>query len=136
MSALVFSSTNQEEILRFVSHLKPGQVLRIDDTSLTLTSELSNLLRQLLEHLARGEPVRIVPLEAELTTQQAAELLGVSRPHLVNLLEEGEIPYRKVGTHRRVKAKDVLAYMETSRKRGQEILDELIREGQELGLGY
>jgi len=101
-----------------------------------LTPELAQLLQELLGALSRGEAVRIVPLEAELTTGQAAELLGVSRPYLVRLLEEGKIPYHKVGTHRRVRARDLLAYLEASRKRGRELLDELIGEAQELGLGY
>ncbi|WP_027878153.1 helix-turn-helix domain-containing protein [Meiothermus cerbereus] len=85
--------------------------------------------RELQEFLARGEPVRILPLEAELTTQQAAEILGVSRPYLIRLLEEGKIPHRKVGSHRRV-----LAYRETSRRQGRELLDRLIAESQALGL--
>lgn len=136
MNALVFPSAKQEELRRFLTHLKPGQELRLDGISLSLTPELSKLLRQLFEPLAQGKPVHIVPLEAELTTQEAAELLGVSRPYLISLLEKGEIPYRKVGTHRRVKAKDVLDYLERSQKRGHELLDELIQDGQTLGLGY
>ena len=86
------------------------------------------------EKLAPGKVLRLE--EAELTTGQAAELLGVSRPYLVRLLEEGKIPHHKVGTHRRVRARDLLAYLEASRKRGRELLDELIGEAQELGLGY
>ena len=92
--------------------------------------------RELLGALLRGEAVRIVPLEAELTTGQAAELLGVSRPYLVRLLEEGKIPHHKVGSHRRVRARDLLAYLEAYRKRGRELMVELIGEAQELGLGY
>ncbi|GGM91668.1 excisionase [Thermus composti] len=137
MSGLVFAPVPSAEALRvFREKLAPGKVLRLEEASLVLTPELVQLFQELLEALSRGEPVRIVPLEAELTTSQAAELLGVSRPYLVRLLEEGKIPYHKVGAHRRVRAKDLLAYLEASRKRGREILDELTREAQELGLGY
>ncbi|AWR87996.1 helix-turn-helix domain-containing protein [Meiothermus taiwanensis] len=137
MNALTFSvlSKGQEQELRkFMKNLSPGKTLRLDGHSLELTPELVEILRQLLEPLARGEPVHILPLEAELSTQQAAEILGVSRPHLIRLLEEGKIPHRKVGTHRRVQAKDVLGYLEASKKQGRELLDQLITESQALGL--
>ncbi len=137
MSGVLFATrTAHEDLRRFRERLTPGKVLHLEEVSLVLTPELAQLLQDLLGALLRNEPVRVVPLEAELTTSQAAELLGVSRPYLVRLLEEGEIPYRKVGTHRRVLAKDLLAYLEASKKKGQDLLNELTREGQELGLGY
>lgn len=137
MNALTFpvlSKRQEQELQKFMKNLCPGKTLRMDGHSLELTPELVGILRQLLEPLARGEPVRIFPLEAELSTQQAAEILGVSRPHLIRLLEEGKIPHRKVGTHRRVQAKDVFDYLEASKKRGRELLDQLITESQTLGL--
>ncbi len=134
---MAFARKEERESLKaFLAHLRPGTRLRLGETALELTPELAHLLRNLLEPLARGEPVRVVPLEAELTTQEAAELLGVSRPHLVRLLEEGKIPFRKVGSHRRVRAKDLLAYLETSRKEWGKLLGQPFAEGQELGLGY
>lgn len=137
MGALTFSRMEERESLKaFLVHLRPGARLRLGEATLDLTPELAHLLRNLLEPLTRGEPVRVVPLEAELTTQEAADILGVSRPYLVRLLEEGKIPFRKVGSHRRVRAQDLLAYLEASRKEGRKLLDKLIAEGQELGLGY
>lgn len=85
--------------------------------------------------LARGETVRIVPDEALLTTQEAADLLSVSRQYLVRLLEANEIPYSMTGTHRRLKAEDVLAYRSRRDLRRRMALDELVRASEEVG-GY
>lgn len=133
---LPIDAAQRKEIQALLASLRPGNVLTIQQYTLALTPGLVEVLRTYLEPLARGEPVVVVPLEAELTTQQAADLLGISRPYLIRLLEEGKIPYRKVGTHRRIRAKDLLAYKEQSRRKGEEILDQLVEEAQELGLGY
>ncbi len=92
------------------------------------------LLKEILDQMARGNGVTLTPLHAELTTRQAADLLQVSRTHLVQLLDEGRIPCRKVGAHRRVRAQDVLVYRRETEFARREALDELTALDQSLGL--
>jgi len=95
-----------------------------------------HFLSTILEHMAAGKAVSIIPADAEITTQQAADMLNVSRPHVVKLLEEGELPFHKVGTHRRIKLKDLEAYRASMEKEREEALTELTRISQELDLDY
>ena len=94
------------------------------------------LFLEVLAQLSNGNAVTIVPVHAELTTQQAAELLNVSRPFLVQLLEKAVIPYRKVGTHRRILAEDVLAYKRKDDERRRAIARELTELADGMGTGY
>lgn len=91
------------------------------------------LLARILAYMAAGQGVSVVPSHAELTTQQAAELLNVSRPFLIGLLDHGEIEYRKVGKHRRIQAQSLLAYMAHDDQKRREAADELARLDQALG---
>lgn len=94
------------------------------------------LLGRVLAEMAQGNAVTLVPVHAELTTQEAADYLGVSRPHLVRLLDRRVIAFHKAGSHRRVKFSDLSAYKAARDADASAALDELVAEAQRLGLGY
>ncbi|MBX6342618.1 MAG: helix-turn-helix domain-containing protein [Thermomicrobiaceae bacterium] len=103
------------------------------ETTIELPESVARLLEQAVHLLARGEAVSIVPVHKELTTQEAADLLNVSRQYLVRLLERGEIPYHRVGTHRRIRFGDVMAYKRARDRRRREGLARLTALSQDLG---
>jgi excisionase family DNA binding protein len=106
------------------------------DVRLALPRGVASLMVEALTEVAQGRAVTISTEEEELTTSEAAELLNVSRPHFVKLLEAGEIPFHKVGTHRRVYRDDVLEYKARQREKAEEAMQNLADQAQELGLGY
>ena len=103
---------------------------------LLLPATAVRLLLDLLTEMAAGNAITLIPVHAQLTTQQAADVLNVSRPFLVNLLEQGKIPYVKVGTHRRILFEDLMRYKKDIDRERQKALDELIRESEKLNIGY
>lgn len=107
-----------------------------EGATFVLPATAIRLLLDILGQMAAGNAVAITPLHPELTTQQAADLLNVSRPFLVGLLEEGKLPCRKVGTHRRVLYNDLMAYKQQEDQARRRVLNELAKQAQELGLGY
>ncbi|MDL2356772.1 MAG: helix-turn-helix domain-containing protein [Pseudomonadota bacterium] len=110
---------------------------RLDQSPLLrLPPKVLRLLADMLGSLAQGKAVAIVPKERDVTTQEAAVFLNVSRPYLVRLLEEGKIAYHKVGTHRRLRFADVVQYKEDRQKRSQDALQRLADQAQELNMGY
>ncbi|MEU3169514.1 excisionase family DNA-binding protein [Streptosporangium sp. NPDC006930] len=101
---------------------------------LILPREAVSLLAFILAQAAEGRGVTVIPSHAELTTQQAADMLNVSRPYLIKLLEEGEIPFRLVGKHRRVTCEDLQEYKRRDDARRRTAADQLAALGQELGI--
>lgn len=101
-----------------------------------LPTQIMPILLEILAQMANGNGIQIVPVQAELTTQQAADILNVSRPYLIKLLEEGNLPFHRVGTHRRVRLHDLLHYRTEMKIKQEEGLQILADEAQQLGLGY
>ncbi len=106
---------------------EPGEVFAIPAAAM-------QLLVQMLAEMGQGHAVAVTPVQAEVTTQQAADMLNVSRPYLVNLLEDGKIPFRKVGARRRILLQDLMSYKRASDAKRYETLNELTAYDQELGL--
>jgi len=101
-----------------------------------LSENAFNYLLAILNEMAKGHAVLVVPLQAELSTYEAAELLGVSRPFLIRLLEKGELPYRVIGKHRRVPFEDLMVYKEKTQRRREKAIAEMTATDDEMfGLG-
>ncbi|PYD87075.1 helix-turn-helix domain-containing protein [Massilia timonae] len=112
-------------------------VERIEDSPiLKLPPKVLRLFADMLGSLAQGNAVAIMPKELYVTTQEAAMFLNVSRPYLVKMLDDGKIPHHKVGTHRRIRFEDVVAYKEQRKKTAHSALQELVDQAQELDMGY
>src|SRR5215831_2945466 len=107
-----------------------------EEETIELPAGAVKLLQAILEDMAAGRAVTLVPQNAELTTQEAADFLNVSRPFLIQLLEQKKLPFRLVGTHRRVRFEDVLRYKEDIDSKRRKVLDELTARAQELDMGY
>lgn len=105
-------------------------------TSAKLPSSVLRLLVEILTEMGEGNAISLVPVHKELSTQVAADLLGVSRPYFVQLVEDGKIPFHKVGKHRRVFAKDVLNFKEKINKAREKSLNKLSKQTQKLNMGY
>jgi len=109
--------------------------LQINGNPVPAGSYLSRIVRSCLEFIAEGHPVTVVPVEDEIGTQEAADMLKVSRPYMVKLLDSNALPSRKVGVQRRVKIQDVLDYKTREKEARIKVLEELAAEGQRLNLG-
>jgi len=99
-------------VLRALRPASDSIEVRVANHSVVLPTSAFDALLELLDLLSHGSGLRIVPIDEELTTEEAARMLGVSRPHLVKLLEKGELPFTKVGARRRVRAADLARYVE------------------------
>jgi excisionase family DNA binding protein len=110
--------------------------IKLDGADLVLPRQALVLLRDLLTEMAQGNAVTILPTHAELTTQEAANMLNVSRPHLVKLLEKGELPFTRAGTHRRIRLRDLTAYKHRQKEASEAAFQELADQAQDKGMGY
>lgn len=116
------------------------RILLFDEKSqahpVELPTSALRLLVDILSQLSNGNAVRVVPVHAELTTQDAADLLNVSRPHLVKLLEDGAIPHHKTGKHRRVRFEHLMHFKNARDRASENAMEELAKQAQELEIGY
>ena len=128
-----------EALAQFAETTRPLK-LRVreagNDRPLELPAGAVALLLEVLEAMATGRGVTLIPENAELTTVEAAAILNVSRPFLIKLLDDGTIRHRKVGRHRRIRFEDLMGYKRMDDKKREAALDELVRDAQEQGLGY
>ena len=104
------------------------------EPAIDLPDAVYELLLRILDGMQQGKAISIVPVMQDLTTQQAAALLGVSRPFFVKLLESGALPFHLTGTHRRVYLNDLLAYKEQRDRERREALDQMAKEAEDLGM--
>lgn len=112
--------------------------IKIQETGelITIPKKALTLLVAILSHMSEGKSITVIPSESEISTQQAADMINVSRPHLVKLLESGKIPFKKVGSHRRILLKDLINYENELKKTRAEQLKFLSEQAQDLNLGY
>ena len=108
----------------------------VDGHEMILPRQVILMLRDLLTSLAKGNAVNIMPMHIEITTQEAADILNVSRPFLIKKLEQGKLPFTKVGTHRRIRCDDLFKYKNKLEKQSRKAMDELVQQAQQDKMGY
>lgn len=131
--------TSRQLLSRYAQEDQPLTLQVIDadhEEPIELPAGAVTMLMDILGAMAAGQGVTLIPENAELTTVQAAEVLNVSRPYLIKLLEDGQIPYRKVGKHRRIRMDDVMSYKQAIDQAREEVLEQLVADAQEKKMGY
>lgn len=117
--------------------LEQGSIkIQANSLSISIPEKALHLLTVILSSMAQGKAISLIPSDSEVSTQQAASILDVSRPYVVKLLEEGVIPFKKVGSHRRILLEDLLVYANQQKEIRRERLQFLAQQAQELNLGY
>ena len=132
---------SQRALAAFLSTQFETQRIQIFDATnqahqVELPTSALRLLVDVLSELAEGNAVKVVPIHAELTTQEAADMLNVSRPHLVKLLESGALAFHKTGKHRRIRFADLMAFKTEQDRASAQAMEALAKQAQELQLGY
>lgn len=125
-----------EQVASLLEQSSPEETRLIgaNGQQVSLPEPLLHVLHQMVSYLAHDRIVTVIPLSKDLTTQQAARLLNVSRPYLIKLLEDGVIPYTLVGTHRRIRYRDLLEYKQRMDAEQQQALEDLTQLSEAFGL--
>lgn len=134
----VMAQNQEADSIRQLEHIlslqgSQAKLVGANGEAITIPESVYQVLRQVVHAMASGQAISIAPQEREMTTQQAADILNVSRPYLIKLLEQEEIPYIKVGSHRRVRYQDLMTYKQQRDTKRSHLLDELIQESQDMG---
>lgn len=134
----VIAQKQEADSIRKLEHIlslqgSSAKLVGANGEAITIPESVYQVLRQVVHAMALGQAISIAPQEHEMTTQQAAEILNVSRPYLIKLLEQEAIPYIKVGSHRRVRYEDLIIYKQQRDAKRSNCLDELIQESQDMG---
>jgi excisionase family DNA binding protein len=135
----IIARTSRHLLSRYAREDQPLTLRVIDavhEEPIELPAGAVTLLMNILDAMASGQGVTLIPEDAELTTVQAADMLHVSRPFLIKLLDEGKIPYRKVGKHRRIRGEDVMNFKRAIDQEREAVLDQLVADAQEQDMGY
>jgi excisionase family DNA binding protein len=122
------ATKNKDEVIKFK--------LQGSDEVVIIPLKALHLLNAILSNMSQGKSIALMRTDAEVSTQQAAEILNVSRPHVIKLVEKGEIPHKKVGSHRRILLQDILKYESNLKSNRRKKLNALAKEAQQLNLGY
>lgn len=125
-----------DSLAAVIEQLNAETEIEIEETQDKIVVPLRalKLFGSILKAMSEGKPISIVPLATEVTTQKAAEILGCSRPHLVKLLEEGRIPFVKIGKHRRILFEDVMAFKKQMKDEQKKHLIDMMNSDEELGI--
>ena len=135
LSSIATLSKSEEKATKNKSNVVQIQI-QGENELVSIPLKALTLLTSILSNMAEGKSIVLLPTDAEISTQQAAEILNVSRPHVIKILEKGDIPYKKVGSHRRILLQDILKYESAFKKKRRKQLDNLVAEAQKLNLGY
>jgi excisionase family DNA binding protein len=123
---------------RIKASQKTGVKIKVQETGefMTIPKKALALLFIIIKNMSEGRSISLIPSDSEVSTQQAADMLNVSRPHLVKLLETGKIPFKKVGSHRRILLQDLVTYENRLANEREKQLTFLADQAQKLNLGY
>lgn len=126
----------RDQLHALFGEAKKPYLLSPDGERIDIPESAFEALRIVIDAMADGRSITLVPHDKELTTQEAGDILHVSRPHLIKLLDRGDLPFHRVGTHRRIRVDDVLAYRDRRDAERSAALDELTKLSEELPGGY